>query len=315
MRSAVPYLGWAKSKELRAEYAGQDGVLHRSPHIRVHPTIYQTTMTAKEKRACMMSFILQNPQMSSMKFKGIKERPPFFFVGTDKLNGKLGDDQTVICLVLWPFLKYVSDMEEAVEELINYIMSIQDEGPYLLGGYCNGGYVAYEIARRLASRGHCVELLALVESPVIGQDDRLFRIMRGLLFSVMRPTELLRYLTRKLGEIACRRVDNDLRPDYYNYLLEFDRVFGDYCWVRLHSGLPTYSGHLTLLYGDRSAWRCFPTRGWKELVKGGIEVHLAKGDHFIGLLDSPDIPILINNCIYKSKELNIKRLTEMTGTI
>lgn len=52
-------------------------------------------------------------------------------------------------------------MEEAVEEFINYIMSIQDEGPYLLGGYCNGGYVAYEIARRLASRNHRVDLLAL----------------------------------------------------------------------------------------------------------------------------------------------------------
>jgi Thioesterase domain len=118
-------------------------------------------MTAKEMRACMVGFLLHNEPTSSMRDKGIKKRPPFFFVGTDKLNGKLGGDQTVICLPLWPLLKYASDMEQAVEELINYIMSIQDEGPYLLGGYCNGGYVAYEIARRLASRGHRVELLAL----------------------------------------------------------------------------------------------------------------------------------------------------------
>jgi hypothetical protein len=110
-------------------------------------------MTAKEMRACMLSFRLHNQHLSSMRLTGIEERPPFFFVATDKLNGKLGDDQTVICLPLWPLLKYTSDMEEAVEELINYIMPIQDEGPYLLGGYCNGGYVAYEIARRLAFAG------------------------------------------------------------------------------------------------------------------------------------------------------------------
>src|SRR5262249_51398065 len=146
---------------------------------------YQTTMTAKQKRACMVSFLLNNEQVGPMGFNGIRGRPPFFFVGTEKLNDKLGDDQTVICLPLWPFLKYVGDMEEAVEELTNYIMLIQDEGPYLLGGYCNGGYVAYEIARRLASRGHRVGLLALVESSVVGDGDRLFRVARGLLFSVM----------------------------------------------------------------------------------------------------------------------------------
>jgi hypothetical protein len=45
-------------------------------------------MTAKEMRACMASFLLHNEQMSSMRDKGINERPPFFCVGTDKLNGK-----------------------------------------------------------------------------------------------------------------------------------------------------------------------------------------------------------------------------------
>ena len=272
-------------------------------------------MTAKEIRACMISFRLHNQHMSSMRVEGIKERRPFFFVAIDKLNGKLGDDQTVVCLPLWPLLKYASDMEEAVEELINYIMAIQDEGPYLLGGYCNGGYVAYEIARRLASRGHRVDLLALVESPVIGQNDRLFKIMRRLLFSVIKPTELLNYLTSKFSKTTCRRGPDDMGPDHVNYLREFDRVFGDYCWVRLHSGLPTYSGHLTLLYGDRSAWRCFPTRGWKELVKGGIDVHVAKGDHYMGLFDSPDIRLLIKRCIYKAIEPHVRQLTEMNGSM
>jgi surfactin synthase thioesterase subunit len=44
-------------------------------------------------------------------------------------------------------------MEEAVEDLIDYLVSIQDAEPYLLRGYCNGDCVAYELARRPASRG------------------------------------------------------------------------------------------------------------------------------------------------------------------
>jgi hypothetical protein len=252
-------------------------------------------MTAKESRACMASFLLHNEQMSSMRDKGINERPPLFFVGLDKLNHKLGSDQTVICLPLWPLLKYASDMDEAVEELINHIMSIQDEGPYLLGGYCNGGYVAYEIARRLASRGHRVDLLALVESPGVGQADRLFKLRRKLLLSVTQPMELLRYLAGKLRNIACRHVNNNMNIDIVESFREFDRVFGDYCWVRLRSGLPTYLGRLTLIYGDSSSFRYFPTHGWKELVKGGIEVHLAKGNHFMGLFGNPEIFILMEN--------------------
>jgi hypothetical protein len=271
-------------------------------------------MTAKEMRACMVSLLLHNEQMSSTWSEGIKERPPFFFVGSDRLNGKLGNDQPVICLPLWPFLKYVSDMEHAVEALIRYMMSIQDEGPYLLGGFCNGGYVAYEIARRLTSRGHRVDLLALVESDVIGHDDQLFRIARGLLFSVMRPIELYRYVTRKLGKIRLRPVHDDPGLDYIDFAREFDRVFGDYCWVRLSSGSPTYVGHLTLLYGDRSVRRCFPTRGWKELVKGPIEVHVAKGDHFRGLLDNPDFSELVKKIIYKSKNKHNPELISMRGS-
>jgi hypothetical protein len=64
--------------------------------------------------------------------------------------------------------------------------------------------------------------------------------------------------------------------------------------VRLRSGLPTYLGRLTFLYGDGSVWRCFPTHGWKELVKGGIEVHVANGNQFMGLFRNPEILILID---------------------
>jgi hypothetical protein len=44
------------------------------------------------------------------------------------------------------------------------IRSVQPAGPYLLGGNCNGGAVAFEIARLLRARGEDVRLLALVNT-------------------------------------------------------------------------------------------------------------------------------------------------------
>jgi hypothetical protein len=126
-------------------------------------------MTAKEMRACMVSFLLSNEQMSSIKDKGIKERPPFFCVGTHKR-------------------------------------------------------------------------------------------------------------------------------------------------VRLRSGLPTYLGRLTLLYGDGSVWRCFPTHGWKELVKGGIEVHVTKGNHFMELFRNPELFILIDQYLHRYNQIHIKQLAEVNGS-
>jgi acyl-CoA synthetase (AMP-forming)/AMP-acid ligase II/acyl carrier protein len=43
------------------------------------------------------------------------------------------------------------------------ILDLQPVGPYLLGGYCDGGKIAFEIARQLQARGREVSLLCLNE--------------------------------------------------------------------------------------------------------------------------------------------------------
>ena len=44
------------------------------------------------------------------------------------------------------------------------VRRIQPQGPYRLGGYCDGGLVAYELARRLHEEGEVVELVFLVDT-------------------------------------------------------------------------------------------------------------------------------------------------------
>ncbi|MCB9079503.1 MAG: amino acid adenylation domain-containing protein [Anaerolineaceae bacterium] len=60
-------------------------------------------------------------------------------------------------------------IEDMAAHYISEIRLVQPEGPYLLGGYCFGGEVVYEMARQLQSQGEKVLLLAIISSiPNIG---------------------------------------------------------------------------------------------------------------------------------------------------
>lgn len=58
-----------------------------------------------------------------------------------------------------PFLR----VEDMAAHYIDEIRSVQPQGPYLIGGTCTGGLVAYEIAQQLTAQGEKV-ILAVIES-------------------------------------------------------------------------------------------------------------------------------------------------------
>ncbi len=74
---------------------------------------------------------------------------------------------------------------------IKEIKSVQPEGPYLLGGYCLGGTIAFEIAQQLKANNEEVALLAMFETYNIQEipDDfpkylRLYHKMQNILFHI-----------------------------------------------------------------------------------------------------------------------------------
>ena len=58
----------------------------------------------------------------------------------------------------------LTTVEEMAERYLGEIRKVQPQGPYLVGGYCLGGTIAYEIAQRLRRDGHEVPLLALIDT-------------------------------------------------------------------------------------------------------------------------------------------------------
>lgn len=104
---------------------------------------------------------------------GCSKKPFFFFHGDlsgnalywVKLASYLGEDRP-----LYPLQPagmdgkaFPASIEEMAHRHLETIRSIQQQGPYFLGGYCKGGLVAFETARQLQQLGEKVDAIVLIE--------------------------------------------------------------------------------------------------------------------------------------------------------
>jgi amino acid adenylation domain-containing protein len=125
-------------------------------------------------------------------------RPPFFCFHGDggnvliyrKLAQYLGSDQPVYGLQSQgldgssPLLKTV---EEMAALYVREIRGVQPHGPYVLGGYCLGGTIAYETAQQLHAAGEEIALLALFDTMnwhkvPLTWSDKSFLLFQRLIF-------------------------------------------------------------------------------------------------------------------------------------
>jgi thioesterase domain-containing protein len=103
-------------------------------------------------------------------------RPVFYGVpGPDgdvfcytRLAGALGPDQPFYAFE-FPGVEGDRPPETRIEALaegfLRDLRAFQPHGPYMIGGFCLGGIVAFELARQLRAQGRDVALLALFQSP------------------------------------------------------------------------------------------------------------------------------------------------------
>src|SRR6266516_3467410 len=123
-------------------------------------------------------------------------RRPFFYLHGEwrggalyslELERYLGPDQPFYLLEPYKFesLAVPPTFEAIAAAHIESLRSVQTEGPYLLGGYCNGGLLAYEMARQLHAQGQTVDLLVLMD-PDSPARHRLVRSVISHFCNVMR---------------------------------------------------------------------------------------------------------------------------------
>jgi aspartate racemase len=193
-----------------------------------------------------------------------------------------------------------TSVKEMAAHYIKEIRTVQPEGPYFIGGYSFGGWVAFEIARQLHAQGQEIALLTLFDTsapgyhkPTSSSDDgkpstfldlSLFHFRKLLRLNIQ---DQLAYLRQRLvwhlmaGKLSIfyriylrylRRSPQDLR------LLD---VAGANNQAAKSYVPQVYPGRLTLFRAtDKAAgFGNDLDMGWGELATGGVEIYDISGSH------------------------------------
>lgn len=229
-------------------------------------------------------------------------RRPFFFLHGDwtgnaffcfRLARELGSDQPFYILTPYSFdgLPISPTVEVMAAAHIQSMRVIQPEGPYLLGGFCNGGLTAYEMARQLHAQGQKVDLLVLMDSiparlrlmcGVIGRLGKLLRFGEDKQLDwFLRLEHAVRYLLDSKSEDFEHIKKTDPRissffPPPEALRKEYPAVF---TWATARYQPTFYPVKVTLFWDEAELFR---KRWWQKWAKGkdqAVEEHIIPGSH------------------------------------
>ncbi len=214
---------------------------------------------------------------------------------------------------------------------IKSLRTFQSEGPYLLAGWCNGGTVAYEMARQLHAAGQKVELLVLMDPDPPGhlrsvrivisrigdlmQMDQakqfdwflsLRHVYRWLRYSRDRQRQDLAPLGRdERIEHKYRRDGVDATPPKPDSIVPMVGVLrqdwlGAYDWIASVYVPRPYPGKVTLFWAsEEPALRA----GWSKMPHAAEqEIHVVPGTHTTCRTDYlQDLAEHLRTCLEKAQ--------------
>jgi amino acid adenylation domain-containing protein len=164
-------------------------------------------------------------------------------------------------------------------ELVDRVRSVQPRGPYLLGGYCFGGLIAFEMAQQLRDSGEPVAALTIFEMFLPGASrlpdarDRLAYHLRFLRSVGWR--DRIGFVKRH-GRRRLARFGRRLSPRLGDAVAQLTLPSaGDFSPHR------AYAGRLTLFRGSEQpdGLTFDHDMGWGGLASEGVVVHEMDGHH------------------------------------
>jgi aspartate racemase len=164
--------------------------------------------TIKHLAECLRTESLREVQSAIVPVQTGGSLSPFFFLHGDWWGGLYCRNLARLLGQEQPFYgvkpngcddkPMLPTVEAMAEENVRQLVALQPQGPYLLGGYCNGGIVAYEMARQMEQQGLEVGLLILLDA------------------AVLRHFGWLKVLIRYAGRLA--KLDVDMQTRVYGQL-------------------------------------------------------------------------------------------------
>jgi amino acid adenylation domain-containing protein len=255
------------------------------------------------------------PLITPIQTEGSK--PPLFFLHGDFNGGgfyatrvarEIGPDQPFY--VIHPFGVHGEEIPRSVEKMVDIylreIKALRPHGPYRIGGYCTGGLVAYEIARRLEEQGEAIDRLVLLDAVPRNTDlgplySALGSVSEKVLSEVhqrvRKPLLARQWLKLRLRESEekpllerikffrnivkrdAKRIDPDA-PKLDAQWRAFELI-GIYRRILAAHVPRKYRGPLTIIWpkDDPMSQRKNSTAGWSR-VAPAVQVRTIPGDHF-----------------------------------
>jgi thioesterase domain-containing protein/acyl carrier protein len=245
------------------------------------------------------------------------------FWGYNNLARHLGPDQPVFAFKSRGLdgQEELETIEALAEEYTADLRAFQAHGPYCLGGYCFGGIVAYEMARRLNEAGEDVPFLGLINSTAPNSSYSRFRwtpvsalkftknlILRSFYTWRAHPEKVPQFLCWKARSLAKRlgrvvpvvhtsHCSDACSPEDWVDLSQYSETERQ-VWqkhlqaLRQYQPQP-YSGPVALFRSPVHLLRCsFDSRyGWEDLALSGLNQRVIPGAHET-LMEEPGVQAL-----------------------
>lgn len=218
-------------------------------------------------------------------FPGADENPYYF----RHLAAHLGPEQPFYAMrELWPAAeRRTATLEEMAARYVESMHTLRNGGPWILGGHCYGGIMAFEVARQLVSRGESVQAVLLFETPAPGYPKVVRNWTRYARAARLALTGRLRIGRQDavshlgvVGRLAARKTTSAARRALFRSGLRTPAVpeelyDGNVTRARVYSPgvlsakvvhfISASEQHSTLILDD-------PRLGWRDRVRGEFEV-------------------------------------------
>ncbi|PRT07964.1 non-ribosomal peptide synthetase [Bacillus wiedmannii] len=216
------------------------------------------------------------------------------------LARELGSNQPVYGLQsagLYGEREPFSCLEEMAAYYIEAIKKHQPKGPYLIGGYCVGGTVAYEMAYQLQKQGETVDTLAIMDICPPSVNPELDDAYMVWFFG----DTLLNSFNMKLEQLSIEELRNMNDEGHLQYLMDLCKraniVNADFTNEQMESWLRTWKSTLCAVNGYQAKMAPLPITffeavdgeydgmDWSRHTSEKVEVVQVDGDHFTMLRD------------------------------
>ena len=235
------------------------------------------------------------PRSSVIPMQPLGSNPPFFFVhglGGSVLRFRdlarhMAPDQPFYGIQahgLDGAQPCLQSVEEMAKVYLNDLRAAQPSGPYFLGGYSFGGYVAIEMARTLMAEGQEIAILALLDTYAEVSQSMLKK------FAALSLSQKVAYMGRRMHRY---RRSLKHRIDFYFLPPEVKEVRRTLALAESRYRVRAYPGRVVLFRASDRGLRGLedPREGWHKYAQGGLQVEEIEGDHG-NILNEPKVQLL-----------------------